>query len=282
MEYFNITLKNPKFGYSKGEYFFNKENSCIYKGIGSIKGINSNIGNELYELSKNNYDSFISLLIDMKSKITINSRQIETLIKLDYFSQFGRSQKLLDIYKYYQLLQGKKSPKKNTVAKNITDERIFPILEKNSDSTATAYKNINIQNTLDDIWDILKNKDVNFKDKLSFENEVLGYINYKNTELDKRYALITSLNNKYTPVVETYCLNNGATAKFKISKKLFKTQPCEENTFIYIHKAEKKIGWKKIGEDSKGKPLFEQDENKIEWWITEYSIIEDMESVING
>ena len=178
MEYFNITLKNPKFGYSKGEYFFNKENSCIYKGIGSIKGINSNIGNELYELSKNNYDSFISLLIDMKSKITINSRQIETLIKLDYFSQFGRSQKLLDIYKYYQLLQGKKSPKKNTVAKNITDERIFPILEKNSDSTATAYKNINIQNTLDDIWNILKNKDVNFKDKLSFENEVLGYINY--------------------------------------------------------------------------------------------------------
>ena len=58
---------------------------------------------------------------------------------------------------------------------------------------------------------------------------------------------------------------------------------------IYIEKMEKKYGYKKVGEDDKGKPIFEKDVNKIEWWINEFevlnglmdSIIEDLEEDAN-
>jgi len=57
------------------------------------------------------------------------------------------------------------------------------------------------------------------------------------------------------------------------------------NDVIYIHSMEKKFGWKKVGEktDKKGnvKPLFEVDENKIEWHITNYSVIPNMEEVLD-
>ena len=33
MKYFNIKLKNPKFRYSKGEYFFDRKTNSIYKGV---------------------------------------------------------------------------------------------------------------------------------------------------------------------------------------------------------------------------------------------------------
>jgi len=47
---------------------------------------------------------------------------------------------------------------------------------------------------------------------------------------------------------------------------------------------EQKFRYKKVGEtvDKKGnkKPIFETDESKVEWWITEYSVINNIDEVI--
>ena len=77
-EKLNIKLKNPKFRYSKGEYFMDKETNSIYKGLSSIKFISKNAGEILYNLKDNQYDSFIDLLIDIGNKI--NSKNINILI----------------------------------------------------------------------------------------------------------------------------------------------------------------------------------------------------------
>ena len=105
LEYFNIKLESPKFGYSKGEYFFNKETMTIYKGIGCIKNLNSIVGEELYNLSKEyKYNNFLELLIDLNEKTSINSRQLDILIKLQFFSEFGKTQKLLKIVDIYNAI----------------------------------------------------------------------------------------------------------------------------------------------------------------------------------
>ena len=33
------------------------------------------------------------------------------------------------------------------------------------------------------------------------------------------------------------------------------------------------MGYKKVGEDDKGKPIFEKDPNKMEWVINQYDVI---------
>ena len=282
LNYFDIKFNNAKYGYSKGECFFNKKTNSIYKGVGSIKNLNNKVGDELYELSQNNeYDNLLDLFIDIQNNTTCNSRQLETLIKLDYFDIFGKSQKVLDCYKYFKLLYNKKSPKKATLERDILDTSMLKFVENNSTPTNSTYGKLDWYNALTDIFKNIKDDDMSFLNKLSFQNEILGYIDYKNNSLDKRYALITSVNTKYTPVVDTYCLNNGVTCKCKISKKIWNHRPLQENDVIYINSMKRKFGCKKVGEDKKGKPIFEEDQSTFVWWIEDYNVVNLDEVVAN-
>jgi DNA polymerase-3 subunit alpha len=273
----NIKISSPKFGYAKGSYFMSKETNSIYKGVASVKNLNSKVADELYELSKNNkYDNFLDLLIDIQENTSCNSRQLEILIKLDYFDYFGKSQKLLNSYKYFQLLYKKKAPKKATLERDIPMKEMLIFIERNCTPTNSTYGKLDWRKALEEIYDNIPNIDINFKDKLAFQNEILGYIDYKNDKLEKRYVLITDVNTKYTPIVNTYCLNNGSACKCKINKKIWKSiGELQQNDIIYIHQMEKKFGWKKVGEtvdkNNKPKPIFEIDESKNEWWVTNYN-----------
>ena len=79
----NIQIKNPLFRYSKSSYFCDKEDRCIYKGVGSIKYMNDKVAEELFELRNNHYDSFIDLLKDIKYKTTLNSTSDYTVKTTD-------------------------------------------------------------------------------------------------------------------------------------------------------------------------------------------------------
>ena len=57
-----ITINPIKFGKSSADYTMDKKNNAIYKGISSIKFCNEQIAEELLELSKNKYNSFVDLL----------------------------------------------------------------------------------------------------------------------------------------------------------------------------------------------------------------------------
>lgn len=277
----NIKILSPKFGYSSGKYTPLKETNSIYKGVGSIKEMNVNVGDEIYQLAKEKeYDNFIDLLIDITTKTSCKKNQLEILIKLDYFDVFGRSKKLLDIYEYFKLLYNKKSPKRATIERDIINSSMIKYIEINSTPTNSSYNKLDWYSALNDIFKNIKNNDIEVKSKLNFQNEILGYIDYKNPELNKRYTLITSINTKYTPVVDTYCLNNGATCKCKISKRIWNNRPLQENDIIYINKMKKKFGCKKVGEDKKGKPIFEEDKTVMVWWIEEYSVV-NIEEVLN-
>ena len=101
----NVEIKPIKFRFSQAKYSCNGEE--IYKGIASIKFLNAQIADELYELGKNQYDSFLDLLLAMKD-ISINSKQLAILIKLDFFAEFGEINTLLKQYELFSNIYGKK------------------------------------------------------------------------------------------------------------------------------------------------------------------------------
>src|SRR5690606_10351516 len=107
LEYFDIELKPAKFRYANDEYNIDKENKVIYKSISSIKHLNSQVAMQLYELRNNKYDSFIDLLKDLNNT-SINTRQLDILIKLDFFSEFGKTKKLLTAVEYFSIIDNKK------------------------------------------------------------------------------------------------------------------------------------------------------------------------------
>ena len=97
-----IKITMPKWGLSKSEYFFDKEKNIIAKGLTSIKFMSSGIAEELYQLAhEHTYTKFVDVLADLDSKTSINTRQLDILIKLDFFSDFGNQRELIRIVEMF-------------------------------------------------------------------------------------------------------------------------------------------------------------------------------------
>lgn len=102
-----IKITPPRFGLSKSDYFFTKEQNIIAKGLSSVKFMSNSVADELYELSqKKKYDSFTDLLIDIEKETSINSRQLDILIKIDFFSSFGNQRELLSVCGFFDKFKG--------------------------------------------------------------------------------------------------------------------------------------------------------------------------------
>jgi len=75
--------------------------------------MNENVANELYEMSGYNFDDFVDLLYYLKEKTSLNSRQLDILIKIDFFEEFGDINRLLDIAEKFDLLYDKQQIRKD-------------------------------------------------------------------------------------------------------------------------------------------------------------------------
>ena len=113
LSYFGIQLKPIQFRYSKGNYALSKEDNSIYKGIQSIKNMNSKVADEIYELRNNKYNSFTELLFDIKNKTTINQKQLRILIELDFFAEFGDINLLLAQMDFFNKFSSRSQFKKD-------------------------------------------------------------------------------------------------------------------------------------------------------------------------
>lgn len=181
---FGIKIKGIKFGYSRAEYFFDKDSKAIYKGIGSIKYMNAELADKLYKMSHKGYISFADLLIDMKKERIADVRQIDGLIKLDFFSDFGNAKELMNIkyvvemFKYGEVKQIKKE-------KIPEDSYLFPLMEKyangftKSGDVAKSYDNIDCVKVLHGAEKAIKEMrvdDFSYTEKMAHQQDFLGYI----------------------------------------------------------------------------------------------------------
>ena len=159
-----IKFNSPKFRHSQSGYFCDKESNSIYKGICSIKFMNEQVANELYALRNKNYMDFVDLLLDIK-QTTLNSRQLDILIKINFFEEFGDINQLLQIRDRFDVLYEKRSIKKDRVAElNVSEDiiRRYSINETETRVDEIDYegylKSIGIINIEEELEDCLKFK----------------------------------------------------------------------------------------------------------------------------
>lgn len=212
-----IEIRPPKFRHSKSKYFCDKKENCIYKGIGSIKFMNDKVADELYELRNNNYDDFIDLLISL-SKTSINSRQLDILIKLDFFQEFGNPNQLLRYTQLFNDIYSKKQFKKEKIKEmGLQEVDIRQFAEKESDKMFTKVDTYHLLKYLVAIIEIPQTSIV---EKIKYQSELLGYISIKNEQY-KGIGFVTSVDSKYAPKLKVYALANGNTIDCKVDKRTF-------------------------------------------------------------
>ena len=217
----NIKILPIKFRHSKDTYSPDKENNAIYKGIASVKFLNAEVAQQMYEMREQEFPTFIDFL-----KVNpCNSRQTEILIKLDFFSEFGKSQKLLDEYEIYTTYYGKKQFKKEKIA--LDDET----MSKFATSTDKMYKITDSEGLIKELCNRVEDKSIPIKERLTAEAEYLGYIDYINPKAIN-YGYVLDIDTKYSPRIKMYRLDTGETVTYKLAKKDYNNNPISNHDLL--------------------------------------------------
>ena len=244
----NIKIIEPRFRHSKAEYFFDEKEPKIYKGMSSIKFMNEKVSNELYELRNNKYNTFVDLLYDI-SNLSINSRQLDILIRLDFFEEFGNSNELLGIYTMFDYF---KQGKAKTISKDkLKDNEVLQnIVARYSSETEKQYTKLQTREILNEICAFIKSqnrKDFSYQEKAKFQMEYLGYINLStqsNDEKERRKLIILSIKplkaktgknigKIWCYAVTTQSIGSGKIGHFTVLKDVYEKTPIKEYDVIF-------------------------------------------------
>lgn len=227
LAYFGITIQPIKFGKSGSDYTMDKENNQIFKGVQSVKFLNAQIGEELLELSKNKYNSFIDLLTDIKTKTSINSKQLTILIALNYFEDFGANDYLLKIVDVYDKFSSAKVIAKNKLESLGISEYLMS--KYASKETKSQYREIDNESLIKELCDKIENKPLSITEQIKFEIEYLGYAVYTNPKIADYYYIVTEFaqySDASRPYFTLYNLQTGESVKTKIKQgKFYKENP---------------------------------------------------------
>lgn len=231
-----IELKPIKFGKSGSFYTMDKENNAIYKGISSIKYCNAQIANELLELSKNHYNTFADLLKDIKDKTSINSRQLNILTGLNFFSEFGNNKYLLNVIDIYdKFANAKIIAKKKMEELGVTELLMTKYAGK---ETKSQYRELDNQGLIKELCSRLSNDSISMIDQIKFEMEYLEYVTYVNPTIADYYYVVLNFKTFSDPTKPHFTLRNvktGEEINTRIKQsKLYKEDPFGEFAILDI------------------------------------------------
>lgn len=251
-----ISIVSPKFGISKGNYFFNKEDKVIAKGIASIKYMGEAVANQLYLLSKSKeYTSFMELLCDMKEYTSIDARQIDILIKLDFFSKFGNQRELLrivglfDIFKQGTAKQIKKSLINGTELGEIVKK--YSVGTTKTGKEAKSYTIIEPLSILKEAEQMVLNsntEDLELSVKVRNFEEFMGYAGYiSGNEYDRNKLFVRDVypvkrkkdNVIFGYSVLTQSIGSGKESRMTVFKRIYEKDPIHKGDIIVCKKWER-------------------------------------------
>jgi DNA polymerase III subunit alpha len=217
-----IEIKPIKFGRSRANYSFNKEENAIYKGVESISHLNESVAEELYKMSSKSYNTFTDLLFEIHHNTSANFKQIRILATLGYFEKFGKNQKLLRIIDEYEKQLKNKKLKQETIEKRLEAVREF---EHDQEDKA-----------------------LNIKDQIKSEIEFYGYEVSTYEQSPANIYIVTEINTKYTPKLRLYNLRNGDILYAKCAKRDMQNNPFGEFSIIQTQKLAERNKRRKVGD----------------------------------
>ena len=227
LSYFGITIHSIKFGKSGSDYTMDKENNIIYKGVSAIKFCNAQIADELLTLSKNKYDSFVSLLKDIKEKTSLNSRQLDILIRLNFFSDFGGNKYLLAVNEIYDKFANAKIIAKKKMEELGVSE--YLMTKYSGKETASQYRDIDNVGLIKELCSQISNDSLGIVEQISSEVEFLGYANYTNKDISDSYYIVTNFDDSKSatrPYCTLYRIYDGEKIDTRVNRsEVFKRSP---------------------------------------------------------
>ena len=217
-----IKIKSPKFRHSRSDYFCDVDENTIYKGLGSIKYMSADVAEALYGMRDMQFKNFIDVLFAIQQlEVRPDARQLDILVKIGYFAEFGPAKALLlgvEIFNKFSKCKTIKLDKWREMGYNV--DMLEPYAGKLTDKTASQLDNRGI---ILAILRSMKMPKTTIVDKLKWQIELLGYVDGNDPNSDPNDWLVLDI--KTTGYGTVYCtLYNicyGAERTYRANKKFW-------------------------------------------------------------
>ena len=254
-ELYGIQIVPPRYGISKDRYVYDKDRNVIAKGINSIKYMNSTVANELYDLAKrSDPKTFMSLLTLMNNETSIDTRQRDILIKIDFFVDFGNVTELSRIASIFVFFKNgtAKKVQKDKISGQMLDVVSKYATDKNKNGTeAKSFTITDMAGLLNECESVIKSlhlPDLDLKCKIQNQIELMGYIDLTtNKKEDRRKLLITDVfplsskkdNTVWGYAAQTRSIGSGKVSRLTIRSSVYAKTPVKRFDIIYAKGLEK-------------------------------------------
>ena len=255
-----ITIKLPTFQHFGTYFTCDKETHAIYKGLCSIKYMNKKVADELTLVKNSNPQTFVEVLARLKDT-TIDARQLEILIKLDFFSEFGEINELLKQVEIFNSYYGRKQIYKNSLNPTTSE-----IVKRYSNETEKMYKVFDSIGLLNELVQATEYDRTTLFDKIQYQLECLGYTDIICPKTNTAYYCVLERNNNWLTL---YQLKTGETIKMKSRSNVLESNPVESGNIIKVLEVKEEPSYHK---DNDGK--WQRDYNNMEEILRRYQVIE--------
>lgn len=248
---YGIRISPPRYGVSRENYYFDTERKVIAKGVSSIRYLSAKVAQVLMKISSEQKPStFIDFLC--ASKGLVDARQLDSLIKIDFFENYGNSRELFAIKRAFDFF---KSGEAKSIKKTlISDEKVENIVKmhanglKKDGSEAASYSFASaddLRACMLECQQLVLDQhlpDLDLKVKIANCLDVLGYVDIATgKEEDRRRLLITGS----TPLVDkssgatwayridTRSLGSGKTSRISVKADVFNKYPFAVGDIVY-------------------------------------------------
>lgn len=237
------------------------ENGIVYLGINTIKGCGESVSKALADAGAVNSDNFFDILNSFNSSSDINSGQIETLIHLNFFNEYGQTLRLLKINDIYNLYHGKKIIKKEKCNLPLNLVQKYTVSE-----TAKQYRfdEDHMNSLLREFISMIPDSSIPLRTQLEKQIEYLGYLNYVNPKFQNT-GFVCDINVKYTPRIQVYMLDSGETITVKVPKAMYQKQPFDKSSILKFYSEDRPKSIMVNGE-------WQKDYSQTEKWVQNYII----------
>lgn len=273
---FDYRLGEYKFGEDNRVVHVDEERKIIIPNISSIKGLGDQVGETLYELGQNHYNSFVDLYKDLCAH-KINKTVINNLTKIGYFKDYGTIPKLVKAEELFELLKDGEV-KQISKDKAIENGIPFSLLAKYGNETAKQYNQIDGQGLLTAMMDQIANKPLSDYWRLRYECQVLGICKTILPKANKRmYCLVDMEQKKSLTNLTLYEIWSGNIQKVKMWNTTYKDEPIEISDIIYITRLDKKNKRERTDKinPKTGKYVYKPIPDEYEFWLNGYGIEDD-------
>ena len=253
-----IQVTPPKFGVSRSDYAFDPDKQVIAKGLGSMKHMGTGVANEVHELSKHQKSAyFMDVLHRLYDGTCVNSKQIDSLIKVDFFSDYGNQRELLRLTELFELF--KRGEAKQVKREQIDGGPFEEIIKqyatwhtKNGDE-AKSYTFTELPAFLRACEQIIKEiglEELSLAARVKSYADIMGYVGYvTGLEEDRRKLYVKEVRPLYRKSdgkhfgynIKTQSIGSGKEGQFTVRNALFNRLPVQDGDIVYC------LNWERSG-----------------------------------